>query len=71
MDKGKSEPKVTFVIEIRSANTLQKEAGRRLFKRLVARAQASNQTRNKQKNINTKTQTGKVGVGGRRKPPPI
>ena len=48
-------PEVTFSIEMRPSNSAQLEAGKRLFKRLVARTQSSNQTRNKQKNINTKT----------------
>ena len=39
MDKT-PEPKVTFEIEIRPAGTIQKEAGKRLFKRLVSRARA-------------------------------
>lgn len=38
MDKT-PEPKVNFEIEIRPAGTIQKEAAKRLFKRLVARAQ--------------------------------
>lgn len=54
MDKT-IEPIVTFEIEIRPVGTIQKEAGKRLFKRLVAMAQSSNQTSNEQKNINTKT----------------
>jgi len=48
-------PEVTFSIEVRPATSTQLEAGKRLFKRLVARAQSYNQTRNKQKNVNTKT----------------
>ena len=54
MDKT-LEPIVTFEIEIRPAGTIQKEAGKSLFKRMVARVQSSNQTSNEQKKINTKT----------------
>ena len=48
-------PEVIFSIEVRPATPTQQEAGKRLLKRLVARAQSSNQTRNKQRNINMKT----------------
>ena len=54
MDR-KSEPTVNFEIEIRPAGTIQKEAGKRLFKILVARAQSTLQSGKEQKNINTKT----------------
>jgi hypothetical protein len=51
----KPEPTVNFEIEIRSTSMLQKEAGKRLFKRLVARVKSSTQTSNEPKNINKKT----------------
>ena len=50
-----TEPIIKFEIEIRPAGTIQKEAGKRLFKRLVAGVQSSNQTINEQKNVNMKT----------------
>jgi len=46
--------KVTFSIELRPATSTQLEAGKRLFSRLVARAQSSNKSRTQQKNHNKK-----------------
>jgi len=46
------EPRVTLEIEIRPAGVLQKEAGKRLFNKLLARAQSSLQTSNESEQIN-------------------
>lgn len=44
-------PEVTFRIEVRSATSEQLEAGKRLFSRLLARAQTKNESRH----VDTKT----------------
>lgn len=46
-------PKVTFSIESRKATPVQLEAGKRLFSRLLARAQSSIQ--NESKEVDAKT----------------
>ncbi len=48
-------PKVTFSIELRSATPIQLEAGKRLFSRLLVKAQASQKFSNEAKQINMKT----------------
>jgi len=52
-------PEVTFSIELRPATFEQLEAGKRLFSRLVERAQTSK---------NERAESARVG---RRKPPPV
>ena len=46
-------PEVTFSIEVRPATSTQLEAGKRLFSRLLARAQSSIQ--NESKEVDAKT----------------
>ena len=48
-------PEVTFSIEIRPSTSAQLEAGKRLFSRLLARAQSSTQTSSESKHVDTKT----------------
>lgn len=48
-------PEVTFSIEIRPCTSTQLEAGKRLFSRLLARAQSSSQNDNESKHVDTKT----------------
>ena len=52
-------PEVTFNIELRQATSEQIDAGKRLFSRLIARAQGSN---------NERADTARAD---RRKPPPV
>ena len=52
-------PEVTFSIELRPATYEQLEAGKRLFSRLIARAQAS------------KNERAESARADRRKPPPV
>jgi len=52
-------PEVTFSVEMRRATHEQVEAGKRLFSRLVARAQAS------------KNERAESARADRRKPPPV
>jgi hypothetical protein len=52
-------PEVTFNIELRPATSEQLEAGRRLFSRLMTRAQAAEDER------------AESARAGRRKPPPV
>jgi len=47
-------PEVTFSIEVRSATPTQLEAGKRLFSKLMARAQSSCQTSNESRQDDTK-----------------
>jgi len=48
------QPAVTFELVCRKLTPVQVEAGRRLFKRLVARAQSSIQTSNESKQVEKK-----------------
>ena len=52
-------PEVTFSIELRPATSEQLDAGKRLFSRLIARAQAS------------KNERAESARADRRKPPPV
>jgi len=52
-------PEVTFNIEVRPATYEQREAGKRLFSRLVARAQTA------------KNERAESARADRRKPPPV
>jgi hypothetical protein len=52
-------PEVTFSIELRPATCEQLDAGKRLFSRLIARAQAS------------KNERAESARADRRKPPPV
>jgi len=49
------QPEIKFSIEIRPATSTQLEAGKRLFSRLLARAQSSLQTNNESKQVETRT----------------
>ncbi len=54
MQSRNAKPRVTFIIEMRTSTTMQTEAGKRLFSRLIARTQSSQKTCNESKQINNK-----------------
>lgn len=64
VDKG---PTVTFSVAVRSATPIQVEAGRRLFGRLIARAQAeiAASGRESTKKSEKKKANGRQGAKGR------
>lgn len=65
------DPEVRFRIETRPPTCAQEEAGRRLFSRLLGRAQSASVAGKVAEQVNGATSTGTVGVGGGRKPPPV